>query len=86
MGLRSGVPMAAPSLVVNRLCGSGFQAIINGAQVMGYIGKLMVINGAQPHVRVMGREGCVMNCLALKGHKTIQLISVYEIRPNSIQS
>lgn len=32
VGLRSGVPMAAPSLVVNRLCGSGFQAIINGAQ------------------------------------------------------
>ncbi|OWF51916.1 3-ketoacyl-CoA thiolase, mitochondrial-like [Mizuhopecten yessoensis] len=32
VGLRSGVPEAAPSLCVNRLCGSGFQAIINGAQ------------------------------------------------------
>ncbi|XP_060074023.1 3-ketoacyl-CoA thiolase, mitochondrial-like, partial [Ylistrum balloti] len=32
VGLRSGVPEAAPSLCVNRLCGSGFQAVINGAQ------------------------------------------------------
>ncbi|KAK1174619.1 3-ketoacyl-CoA thiolase, mitochondrial isoform X1 [Acipenser oxyrinchus oxyrinchus] len=32
VGLRAGVPIPVPSLTVNRLCGSGFQSIINGAQ------------------------------------------------------
>ncbi|CAC5417211.1 ACAA2 [Mytilus coruscus] len=32
VGLRCGVPVAVPALTVNRLCGSGFQAIVNGAQ------------------------------------------------------
>uniref|UniRef100_A0A3Q3GIS8 Acetyl-CoA acyltransferase 2 n=1 Tax=Labrus bergylta TaxID=56723 RepID=A0A3Q3GIS8_9LABR len=31
VGLRCGVPIPVPALTVNRLCGSGFQAIINGA-------------------------------------------------------
>ncbi|XP_072538101.1 3-ketoacyl-CoA thiolase, mitochondrial [Salminus brasiliensis] len=31
VGLRSGVPIPVPALTVNRLCGSGFQSIINGA-------------------------------------------------------
>jgi len=33
-GLKSGVPLSAPALTVNRLCGSGFQAIISGAQLL----------------------------------------------------
>jgi acetyl-CoA acetyltransferase family protein len=32
VGLRVGAPIAAAALTVNRLCGSGFQAIINGAE------------------------------------------------------
>ena len=32
VGLRAGVPHEAAALTVNRLCGSGFQAIISGAQ------------------------------------------------------
>ncbi|MEN8376252.1 MAG: acetyl-CoA C-acetyltransferase [Gemmatimonadota bacterium] len=32
VGLRAGVPQETPALTINRLCGSGFQAIINGAQ------------------------------------------------------
>jgi len=32
VGLRSGVPIPVPALTVNRLCGSGFQSVINGAQ------------------------------------------------------
>lgn len=37
VGLRCGVPTEAPALTVNRLCGSGFQAVVNGAQeiIMG---------------------------------------------------
>ncbi|XP_033871846.3 3-ketoacyl-CoA thiolase, mitochondrial [Acipenser ruthenus] len=32
VGLRAGVPIPVPALTVNRLCGSGFQSIISGAQ------------------------------------------------------
>jgi acetyl-CoA acyltransferase 2 len=32
VGLRAGVPIDRPALTLNRLCGSGFQAIISGAQ------------------------------------------------------
>src|SRR5215207_11709611 len=31
-GLRAGVPVERPAVTVNRLCGSGFEAIIQGAQ------------------------------------------------------
>ncbi len=32
IGLRAGLPVEVPALTVNRLCGSGFQALISGAQ------------------------------------------------------
>jgi acetyl-CoA acetyltransferase family protein len=32
VGLRSGVPVETPALTLNRLCGSGFQAIVTGAE------------------------------------------------------
>jgi len=32
VGLKSGVPQEVPALTVNRLCGSGFQAVVSGAQ------------------------------------------------------
>jgi acetyl-CoA acyltransferase 2 len=32
IGLRSGVPMPAPALTLNRLCGSGFQAVVSAAE------------------------------------------------------
>lgn len=32
IGLRSGLPVATPALTVNRLCGSGFEAVIQAAQ------------------------------------------------------
>ncbi len=32
VGLKAGCPIETPALTVNRLCGSGFQAIISGAQ------------------------------------------------------
>ena len=31
VALRSGVPQEVPALTVNRLCGSGFQAVVSGA-------------------------------------------------------
>lgn len=32
VGLRAGVPIEVPALTLNRLCGSGFQAIVSGAE------------------------------------------------------
>ena len=32
VGHRAGLPIKAPALTINRLCGSGFQSVINGAQ------------------------------------------------------
>lgn len=32
VGLRAGVPLEVPALTVNRLCGSGFQAVVSAAQ------------------------------------------------------
>src|SRR5687768_4974604 len=34
VGLKTGVPIEVPALTVNRLCGSGIQAAISGAQLM----------------------------------------------------
>ena len=34
VGLRAGLPIEVPALTVNRLCGSGIQAAINGAQLL----------------------------------------------------
>src|SRR6476619_502391 len=32
IGLKSGLPIETPAVTVNRLCGSGFEAVIQGAQ------------------------------------------------------
>lgn len=34
VGLKSGIPIEVPGLTVNRLCGSGLQAMVSGAQAM----------------------------------------------------
>jgi len=34
VGLRTGVPVPVPALGVNRLCGSGFQALVNAAELL----------------------------------------------------
>src|SRR5207302_2662693 len=34
VGLRAGLPIESPALTVNRLCGSGMQAIVNAAQMI----------------------------------------------------
>lgn len=42
VGLRAGVPVEVPALTVNRLCGSGLQAMISGAQSM-LLGEASVV-------------------------------------------
>jgi len=48
VGLKSGVPQEAPGLTLNRLCGSGLQAMISGAQAMQLgEGDMVLAGGAE---------------------------------------
>ena len=48
VGLRAGTPIATPALTVNRLCGSGFQAIINGAeQILLGEAEVVLVGGTE---------------------------------------
>jgi acetyl-CoA C-acetyltransferase/acetyl-CoA acyltransferase 2 len=63
VGLKAGLPIETPALTVNRLCGSGFQAIINGAEQL-LLGEhqAVLVGGTEnmsqaPHILRGGREG-----------------------------
>mmetsp|Transcript_20132 Transcript_20132/g.50093 ORF Transcript_20132/g.50093 Transcript_20132/m.50093 type:complete len:401 (-) Transcript_20132:2040-3242(-) len=48
VGLKSGVPIASPALTLNRLCGSGFESVILGAQsIMLGESDIVVCGGAE---------------------------------------
>ncbi len=63
VGLKAGLPIETPALTVNRLCGSGFQAVVNGAEqiLLGHTEGVLVAgteNMTQaPHVLRGGRDG-----------------------------
>ncbi|WIG61358.1 MAG: thiolase family protein [Ktedonobacterales bacterium] len=48
IALKAGVPIEVPALTVNRLCGSGLQALVNGAQslLLGE-GSIALVGGAE---------------------------------------
>ena len=48
VALKAGVPIEVPALTVNRLCGSGLQAVVNGAQalLLGE-GQVALVGGAE---------------------------------------
>jgi len=56
VGLRAGLPIEVPALTVNRLCGSGIQAAVNGAQLILLSEADIVLTGGMenmsqaPHV------------------------------------
>ncbi|MFL5448427.1 MAG: beta-ketoacyl synthase N-terminal-like domain-containing protein, partial [Gemmatimonadales bacterium] len=56
VGLRSGIPVETPAVTVNRLCGSGFEAVIQAAQQILLGESRMVLAGGTesmsqaPHV------------------------------------
>lgn len=63
VGLKSGVPIETPALGVNRLCGSGFQAIVTGAeQILLGETEAVLAGGTEnmtqvPHVIRGARDG-----------------------------
>jgi acetyl-CoA acyltransferase 2 len=56
VGLRAGLPVESPALTLNRLCGSGFQAIVSGAeQILLGEADVVLCGGAEsmsqaPHI------------------------------------
>lgn len=48
VGLRVGVPVEKPALTVNRLCGSGFEAIVQGVyQILNEDAKCVLVGGTE---------------------------------------
>ena len=56
VGLNAGLPVGVPAMTLNRLCGSGFQAVIDGAEDILYGGSRVCLTGGTesmsqaPHV------------------------------------
>src|SRR3954469_2546835 len=62
VGLRAGLPIETPALTVNRLCGSGMQAIVNAAQMIELGEANVVLAGgmeamSQAPFVIRGRDG-----------------------------
>ena len=63
VGLKAGLPITAPALTVNRLCGSGFEAVIQGAkEILLGDADAVLVGGTEnmtqsPHVLRGGRKG-----------------------------
>src|SRR5246127_919573 len=62
VALRAGLPIEAPALTVNRLCGSGMQAIISAAQMVQLDEAGVVLAGgmeamSQAPFVIRGRDG-----------------------------
>src|ERR1700722_13358499 len=66
VGLRAGLPIETPALTVNRLCGSGMQAIVNAAQMIQTDEAKMVLAGgmesmSQAPFSIRGRDGFTLS-------------------------
>jgi acetyl-CoA acetyltransferase family protein len=62
VGLRAGIPIETPALTVNRLCGSGMQAIVSAAQMIQTDEAKVVLAGgmeamSQAPFTIRGRDG-----------------------------
>src|SRR5437899_3440885 len=62
VGLRAGLPIETPALTVNRLCGSGMQAMVSAAQMLQTEEAKVVLAGgmesmSQAPFSIRGRDG-----------------------------
>lgn len=63
VGLRAGLPIETPAVTVNRLCGSGFEAVTAGArEILVGDAECVLVGGTEsmsqaPHIVRGGREG-----------------------------
>ena len=74
VGLKAGVPKEVPALTVNRLCGSGFESIVQGAQrILLGEAETVLAGGMEnmsqaPHVIRGARKGLRLGQGAARGH------------------
>src|SRR5438477_5856867 len=83
VGLKAGVPNEVPALTVNRLCGSGIQSIINGAEQIELDEATTVLAGGMenmsqaPHVVRGARKGLKLGQGALEDSLMVALLDSY---------
>lgn len=83
VALKAGVPFEKPALTVNRLCGSGIQAIVSGAQMI-QLGeaKTALVGGMEsmsqaPHVIRGARNGFALGAGQLEDSLMVALLDTY---------
>ncbi|MDQ3652946.1 MAG: acetyl-CoA C-acyltransferase [Acidobacteriota bacterium] len=83
VALRAGVPADRPALTVNRLCGSGIQSIVSGAQmiqlgeaVTALVGGMESMSQA-PHVIYGARSGFALGQGKLEDSLMVALLDTY---------
>src|SRR5436305_12842606 len=83
VGLKAGVPNEVPALTVNRLCGSGIQAIINAAEQIELDEATTVLAGGMenmsqaPHVIRGARKGFRLGQGAMEDSLMVALLDSY---------
>src|SRR5437899_10537434 len=83
VGLKAGVPKEVPALTVNRLCGSGIQSIINGAEQILLDEATTVLAGGMenmsqaPHVIRGARKGLRLGQGAMEDSLMVALLDSY---------
>jgi len=83
VGLKAGVPKEVPALTVNRLCGSGIQSIINGAEQIELGESTTILAGGMenmtqaPHVIRGARKGLRLGQGALEDSLMVALLDSY---------
>jgi acetyl-CoA acyltransferase 2 len=90
VGLRAGVPVGVPALTVNRLCGSGFEAIVQAATlVQSGEAEVVLAGGTEsmsqaPHVIRGGRWGIPLGQGALEDSLWTALTDSYTGMPMAL--
>ncbi len=83
VALKAGVPADRPALTVNRLCGSGIQAIVSGAQmIMLGEARTALVGGMEsmsmaPHVIYGARSGFALGQGKLEDSLMVALLDTY---------
>jgi len=83
VGLKAGIPNRVPALTVNRLCGSGIQSVINGAEQIELNEATTVLAGGMenmsqaPHVIRGARKGFKLGQGAIEDSLMVALFDSY---------
>ncbi len=83
VGLKAGVPKSVPALTVNRLCGSGIQAVVEGVQQIELGESTTVLAGGMenmsqaPHVIRGARKGFKLGQGSIEDSLMVALLDTY---------